>query len=340
MGSPTSLLNTVTLSEFTDLVEKQFVQTQQLVKPNAQQLFIYEDMADHTGNTRRYDEVDTETYASLKREGMDAAKTLVGVGYNKIMTAKRIAKEIDITWEMRRYNKYPEVTAKLTSLSSFCPQRTEIDLTHVFTFATSSSYVDMDGDTVDVSTGDGQSLINAAHTLKFSATTYSNRVSGDPAFSKSGLEAAEALTNTNILSNFGERRVMKFNKIITGDDPNTVNNVSELLRSTAAVAAPNSGVTNVYENKYQHVVLPYLATTATGVVDSTKKRWWFLGATGQSVMGWQAYFGQWEAPHLQLPAEGRNSEDAHNDNWTYGTRSAYGIVTLAGRGMIGSHPVS
>lgn len=340
MSGPTSLLNTITLPEFTDLLERNFVAVQNTVKPVAQQMFITDDMSEHTGNSRIYNEWDTQQYASIKLEGQNASKALAGVGYNKTLYAKRIAKEIDITWEMRRYTKYPEITGKMDSLTNYCPLRIDIDLTHRITFATVTSYVDMDGITVDVTGGDGLSVANAAHTLAFSPTTWSNLVPGAPAISRAGLEAAEILANTNILSNFGDKRVMDFNVIFSTDDPSTVNNIQELLRSTASPSAPNSGVENVYAAKYRHVVLKNLATTATGATDTTKRRWWGLAAVGQGVNGWQAYFGQFEIPHLITPAVGNNGEDVHNDNWTFGTRASYGIAVVSGRGFILSNPVS
>lgn len=336
MAAPVTLLNQVSLSEFTDLVEKEFKINQTMVKPAAQQLYITDDLAAHTGNTRRYDEVDTETYASLKREGADATKARVGVGYNITMTARRFAKEIDITWEMRRHNKAPEVVGQLTSLNHYCTQRQDLDLTHRFTFATATTYVDADGETVTITVGDGLALLSAVHTLRHSATTYRNRVAADPVFSQGALEAAELLTTTDILSNFGERRTMNFNTIITGNDPNTVRTVRQVLESTADIDAAHEGVVNVFKGKYKHVVLPNLATTALGANDATKRRWWFIAATGQSILGWQAYFGIWEQPNLKTPAPGNNGEDISNDNWTYGSRCEYGIAVLSGRGIIGS----
>jgi len=199
----------------------------------------------------------------------------------------------------------------------------------------------MDGETVVTSVGDALALVDTAHTLKFSASTYSNRVPGDPLFSRGALEGAELITTTNILSNFGERRVMNFNTIVTGDDPNTVNNVKQFLNSVSDVDQNNSGVTNVYKGKYRHVALPYLATTATGSPDSAKRRWWFLMATGMGTDGSQAYIGEWEAPHLKnAPVDGSNAENNSNDNWTYGTRCTYGIRACSGRGLIGSLPTS
>lgn len=329
-----SNLNTVSLSDFTDLVSKTFLKGPELVAEVARQLFIVENMDANTGDSRKYTEIDTETYASLKREGQDASIASVQQGYSVTMYAKRVAKEITITWEMRRYNKYPEVTGQLVSLASFVPQRMELDLTHRLTFALSTSYTDMDGATITTTVGDGLALVSASHTLRGTSTTFSNVITGNPVFSKGGLEVAESQANTQILSQFGERRVMNFNTIITSDDPNTVNTVKEYLNSTADVTGNNSGVVNVYKGKYKHVILPYLATTATGAYDSTKAKYWALAATGQGVMGWQAYLGIWEAANLKAPSAGNNGEDVHNDNWTYGTRGSYGIVTVSPRGLL------
>lgn len=335
-----TLLNTITFPEFVDLVRRNFSSVQQKVEPKAKQLFISESVPNGRGNTVRKQEVDTETYARRKREGEASKKASTGVGYYKDIEKKRIAMEIDITQEMRDENRYREVGSMITSLSHFCPQRIDLDLTHRLTFSDSTSYTNMDGETVDVTTGDGLSLINSAHTLRHSSSTYSNHVSGDPTFSRSALESAELLATTNILSNFGEKRVMNFNTIITGDDPTTVNNVREFLESTGSVADnKNEGVINVYEGKYRHVKLPNLATTATGANDSTKRQWWFLAATGQGLRGWQAYYLEWEAPNLKdapMDETGAN-HDYSRDIWTFGARAGYGIDALSGRGIIGSH---
>lgn len=339
---PTSLLNTVTLPEMTDLIRKQFVQVQMMVVPAAKPLFITDPIGKGQGNTKRYDEIDTQTFARRKRQGEATKKANVGVGYNVTMTKKRVALEIDITQEQRDENRYAEVGSLITSLTHFCPQRIEIDMTHIFTFCSATSYVDMDGETVDLTVGDGLALASAVHTLKFSSTTYSNLVSSAPVFSRGGIEAAEALAVTNILSNFGERRVINFNTIVTGDDPNTVNAVRQFLNSTADVDAVQAGVMNVYRGKYTHVVLPYLATTATGARDSTKERIWFLVSAGLGVNGWQAYFGLWEAPHLkdQSTDDRGANHDYSRDIWTFGTRAGYGIRAVSGRGLIASLPSS
>jgi hypothetical protein len=337
-----TLLHTTTFPELTDLIRKEFVKNQELVTPAAMQLFIKDTIPRGNGNTKRYDEIDTQTFGRGKRQAEAAKKASVGVGYNVTMTKKRIAMEIDITQEMRDENRYAEVGSLITNLTHFCPQRIELDLTHVLTFAGATSYVDMDGDTVTTTVGDGLALASTVHTLKYSSLTYSNRVAGDPIFSRGALEGAESLAVTNILSNFGERRVITFNTIVTGDDPNTVNAVKQFLNSTSDVDQNNSGVMNLYNNKYRHVVLPYLATTATGAHDSTKKRYWFLVAAGQGTNGWQAYYGEWEAPHMKDSPTNETgaNHDYSRDIWTFGVRAGYGIRAVTGRGFIASLPTS
>lgn len=336
MPGSTTLLNTVTLSEMTDLVEKEFKMQQEMIQPVAKQLFIMDAIAGNSGNTRRYDEIDTETYAATKPEGVDASLAQVGTGYYVTGTVKRIAKEVQITWEMRRFNKFPEVTGQLTSLTHFCPQRVELDLTHRITFGNASSYTDRDGNVVDTTVGDTNVLFYSLHALKYSTATYTNLVSGAPRFSQGGLEAAEALTVSDILSNFGERRVMHFNTIWSSDDPNTCREIKQVLQSTTDIDQNNPGVINVFQSKYRHLVLPMLATTATGARNASKAKWWGIGSFGMGINGWQAYFGEAEAPNLKSPSTGNNGEDFHNDNWSYGVRSAYLIAVLSGRGIIAS----
>lgn len=256
------------------------------------------------------------------------------------MTARTFSKEIDITLEMRNDNRYAEVGSYLTNLSEFCDNRQDLDLTHRFTFANSTSYTDLNGQTITTTVGDGLALSSTVHTLAFSSTTYSNNVTGNPAFSESSLESALLLGVTNIFSNFGEKRNINFNTIITGDDPGTVRTVRQLLRSTADIDAVQSGVTNVYNGKFNHVILPNLATTAAGAYDSTKRRFWFLASVGVGVRGWQAYLGMWIAPTLLTPNDSNAGMDIHNLNWTYSTYCRYGIATVSPKGLVTSLVVS
>lgn len=334
-----SFLNTITFPELTDLLTRKFESVGGLIVPIAKTLFLTDDVGAGEGEYKLIQEYDYDTYAKAKPQGVDAKRARFGIGYYVAIRMKRIGIESEITWEMRRLNKYQEVMAALTSLPHFCPQRVELDLTHRLTFCTSTSYTDLDGTSVDLTVGDGLALASTVHTLKFSTITYSNRISGDPLFSKGGLEAAELLTTTDILSNFGEKRVMDFNRIVTGNNPTVVNAVKQFLHSTSDNTQANSGVVNVSMNKYQHVILPQLNTTATGAIDSTKKNWWFLVAANAGLRGWQAWFMQWEGMEL-IPSSTGNGEDVHKDVWYFNVRQAYQIGVVSGRGLIASCPTS
>lgn len=332
-------LNTVTFPELTDLVTRNFYSVGGLIVPMAKQLFINETMGPNEGELKLLQEYDTSTYAKAKPQGVDAKKAAFGIGYLITIRAKRIGIESEITWEMRKYNKKTEVMAALQSLPYFCPQRVELDLTHRFTFASSTSYTDMDGNTVDLTVGDGLAMASTVHTLKFSTITYSNRITGDPLFSKGALEAAELLTTTDILSNFGEKRVMDFNTIVTGNNPTVVNAVKQFLRSISDNTQNNAGVINVNQDKYRHVILTQMATTATGAIDATKRNYWFLVAAGAGLRGWQSYFVEWEAMNL-TPSTTGNGTDVHKDIWYYNVRQSYNIGVVSGRGCICSLPTN
>lgn len=334
-----TFLNTVTFPELTDLVNRNFVSVGGLIVPTAKQLFLSDTAGAGEGEVKLLQEYDTTTYAKAKPQGVDAKKASFGIGYFITIRVKRIGIESEITFEMRRYNKKQEVMAAITSLPYFCPQRIELDLTHRLTFCTSTSYTDLDGNTVDLTVGDGLALASASHTLKFSTITYSNRVSGDPLFSKGALEAAELLTTTDVLSNFGEKRVMDFNTIVTGNNPTVVNAVKQFLHSISDNTQNNAGVVNVNQNKYRHVILPQLATTATGAIDATKRNWWALIAAGAGLRGWQAYFVEWEAMNM-IPSTAGNGQDVHKDIWYYNVRQSYNIGVVSGRGAIFSCPTN
>ena len=334
-----TFLNTITFPELTDLVDRYFVSVGGLIVPVAKSLYITEQMGANQGELKLLQEYDYSTYAKAKPQGVDAKKAAFGVGYSITIKVKRIGIESEITFEMRKFNKVTETMAVIQSLPHFCPQRVELDLTHRFTFASSTSYTDMDGNSVDLTVGDGLALASASHTLRFSSTTYSNRISGDPLFSKGALEAAELLTTTDILSNFAEKRTMNFNRIITGNNPTVVNAVKQFLRSTSDNTQNNAGVVNVNQDKYTHVILPQLATTATGAIDSTKKNYWFLAAIGAGLSGWQAYYVEWEAMNL-IPSTAGNGQDVHKDIWYFNVRQSYNVGVVSGRGLICSLPTN
>lgn len=335
---PVSLANEVSLSDLTDLVRRNWTVMKDTLERSAKNLFNEQWIGAGQGSSKRIEEFDGQTYAAFKPEGANSQKAFVGAGYSIDMNARTFSMEIDITLEMRNDNRYPQIGQLITDLSTFCENRQDLDLTHRLTFATSTSYTDMNGEVITISMGDGLSLANTAHTLAFSSTTYSNRVTGDPAFSQGSYELAMLLATTQTYNNFGEQRMLKFNTIVTGSDPETCRIVRQMLNSEADIDGVQAGIMNVYKNDKRHLVLPYYASLANGGYDSTKRRWWSICAVGMS--GWQAYVGDWISPTLKTPAPGNNGEDIHNYNWTYSAYCRYGIAVVSGKGFVASCPTS
>lgn len=322
-------LNSVTLSLFTRLAGVIFAKALELMGTPARSsgIFVVEDIPNNAGETRDWTEIDLELYADNKPQGNQAGRARVQLGFDKLVSVKRVAKDIGITYEMRNFNKYPEVVRRLTSLAQMPVNRLELDLSHRLGFGTATSYTDKNGTVVDITTGDALALWQTAHLLAGSATTYRNRLAGNPILSKGALEGMERLVTEETLNNFGEKVNLDFDILWTTDDPTTVNTALEYLNSVAAPDFANSGVSNVYKAKYKFVKLPLVPTTAAGLPDATKRRFWGISCSSMS----DAHLGIWEAPHLKSPSDLNAGEEFSTDDWNFGVRAGYGIGIVTGR---------
>lgn len=319
-------LNIAGLSDFVRNAEILFLKGLDSVPMAARNsgIFRIDNLADHKGNTKEYSEIDLEEYAEIKGEGDQASRARVQQGYSKVGTLYRISKDIGITYEMRHYNKYIDVVARLTNLGSMASKRMELDLSHRITFATATSYTSKEGNTIDVSVGDTLALASTAHTVRGSSTTFRNRLANNPVFSKGALEGMEQMIIENSINQFGEKVTIPYDIIWSTDDANTCNTIKEFLKSTASPDALNAGVVNVNQGKYKHVILPLVATTASGAVDSTKAKYWGLA----SSMNSQAFLGINEEPHMK-PTDG-NIEFSTED-LNMGCSAGYFIVIPGAR---------
>lgn len=322
-------LNTIALSDFVKLAGVIFVKGAMSVDQRAMTsgMFYTESIPQNTGNTREYSEIDLEEYASVKTQGGQAERAKVQQGYSKTMTAYRVAKDIGITYEMRTQNKYQEVVRRLTNLGSLAYNRRELDLTHRLTFGSATTYTNKEGDTIDISTGDALALFSTVKKVRGSSTTYRNILANNPQFSRGALEGMERLVVEETINQFAEKKSIPFDVLFTTDDPVTVNSVREFLRSTGSVdAGANSGVVNVFNAKYRHVILPLLATDKNGAVDTTKRKYWGLASTGYTT----AYINTWEEPHMKVPSALNAGEEFSTDDWNFGVRAGYGIAIVNG----------
>ena len=279
-----------------------------------------------TGNTREFSEIDLDEYASRKGESNQSSRARVQQGYSKTGTLYRISKDIGISYEMRSQGKYFEIKEKLTRLGKLAPNRIDLDLAHRIGFGTATTYTDQDGVVVDTTIGDTLALYSTAHTLRGSSTTFRNRLANNPQVSRGSLEAMEKMRVENSFNQFGQKMYITDDILWTTDDPNSVNTVKELLRSTSNPTQNNNGVVNAYQNKYKHVMLPRVATDKDGAPDSTKAKYWGLASSEYSTL----YLGMHEEPHMKAPpAEGSNAEEFSTDDWNFGVRAGYMVVTVS-----------
>lgn len=284
---------------------------------------LYEVIYNEQLNTE-HGSMDGFTFAHRKPEGDNYYKAAPSENYTKTLQKYRIGLEAEITWEMRKYDKYREINKALMSLGEATSQKMELDLTHRFTFGDSTSYVDMDGETISTVVGDGFQLFYSAHIVPDSSTTYRNRLANNPVFSRGGLEAAETLFAVQMIDAAGNKIVIKPDTIISTDDPNTCNTIAELLNSMGSPEGAHAGVDNVYKSKYKHIILPYLASTATGARDTTKEKMWMLACVAHT----DAICEVSEMPHLISPTPGANSEDFENDDWKFKSAAALAIEII------------
>jgi len=322
-------LNIATLADFVRNAEILFMKGLDAVPMAARNsgIFRIDDISDHKGNTKEYSEIDLEEYAKRKGEGDQAVRARVQQGYSKVGTLYRVALDIGITYEMRHYNKYVDVISRLTNLGMTAAKRMELDLSHRITFATATSYTDMDGVVVDISVGDTLALASTAHTVRGSSTTFRNRLANNPLFSRGSIEGMEQMIIENSINQFGEKVTIPYDIIWSTDDRNTCNTIAEYLKSTASPDALNAGVVNVYQGKYKHVVLPRVATTAAGQPDATKAKYWGLASSVNS----QAFLGINEEPHLKPTSENGANTEFSTEDFNMGATAGYFIVIPGAR---------
>lgn len=317
-------------TQFNDLVKNAKVQWREgfeRVPQVARQLY---DVRTVDVMTSEHSSIDGYTFARRKEQGQKYTYGSIKQGYTLNLSQTRIGIIDAVTWEMRKFDKYREIDKKMRKLGEATAQRIELDLTHQFTFGMSAAtYTNMDGETVSTKTGDGQNIFDTDHTITGDASvTQSNLIT--TAFGRTGLEAAE-LKFTTFVDNNGNKIVVNPDTIITTDDPALVNAVKEFLKSTQVPDLSDNAI-NVYQGKYKHIILPYLATSATGAYDSTKKDYWMLA----DLKNKDAILEVSEEPNFVAPSIGGNGEDFETDDWKFKSSACYAYGVLDYKWIVGS----
>ncbi len=321
-------LNKLTLSDFVSLVDIMWLDMVPNIDRSAYNSGIFKvvPIANNTGESRRFSEINREQYASRKTDGEQAERLKIQQGYTKDMTVYDVSKSVGVTHDMRRDNKYIEVLSALEDMVQLPFNTMELDLSMRISYAAATSYTDMDGNTIDTSCGDTYAWAYSAHTVKGSSATYRNILANNPRLSKGALQAMVRMAQENAIDQFGKKIVgIDYDILWTTDDPEDCDLVMEYLESTADLDSSNSGVKNVNRSRYRHVRLPRVALDSSGAVDTDKRHYWGLASAKYIT----AYIGIWEQPHVIPMYEIKDG----SGNWQTDVIAGYGIATVSGRGF-------
>lgn len=338
--NPNTLVSTMGMPAIQDLIKKSFTKSVYSDGGDVRKIF-HKDEGDWSSNTKRIKEVDRDRFAEQKTEGGLSAERGIAEGYHKDVVRKTVSIKRIVTGEAFKALQAHKLATYATQTGEDVVDKIELDMRNYLGFATgATSYTDNGGFTIDLTVGDGLSVFDTTHTLKYSTTTYSNILSGAPSFSENSLTSAEDFFNYNVMDNFGQRIEMKANTIITSKKAVMVNRVSRLLGSDApatieGTANANAGVKNTYRKRYQHLVVEF-DVDARNVTNSSLSFYWFLASLGgDEESSFQAYYVSWMSP-MVAPAE------VDQDRWIlkYIARACYGIAAVSGKGILVSKATS
>jgi len=283
-------------------------------------------IAQNTGDSRRMSEINIEQYARKKPEGDQAQRLRIQQGYTKDLLSYRVALDVGVTFEQRTQNKYPEVMSALTSMVELPFNSMELDLQMRIANATATSYSDMDGETVDTTTGDTYAWAYSGHLVRGTSDTYRNILANNPRLSSGALIAMRRMAVENAIDQFGQKIIgINYDILWTTDDEEDIKIAEEYLHSTGSPDYDNPAVKNVWAYRFRHVILPRVAMTALGVVSTSKRHYWGLCSSKYVT----AYLGIWEEPNV-IPMFKKMDG---SDNWETGVRAGFGICVVSGRGF-------
>ena len=257
--------------KLTDATRRSFKMAFKMVPEGGRAIFnaIMTNKKIETFNSASYDD-----FASVTNEGVNYAAFDPTDGDELSLTQAKITASLEVTKESRMYDQYGiESTLEgAAGLGTMCAKRIELDLQQIISQGTASSYVDKDGNTVSTLAADGVALFSSSHTVNGSSSTYDNLDS--TAFGQTGLEAQENLWR-GFLNQDGQIITRRPDTIFSTSKASLVNLIREYNKGMNHIEDANRGV-NVYQGKYDHVVLDYLDVTNVGARDTSKDDYWGL----------------------------------------------------------------
>ena len=272
----------ITLSDFPE-VHENVERTFQDALKHQTQIAVHPSIAKVSSTdmrTNTFHPIAGTTFARRRNEGDSMLFDSPVNGLDFTFTQQEIALGIQMTKQMRMFARdggARRLMQETTNQTHAATNRIELDVAHMYTFMFDTSYVNMDGETVSTVTNNGLASISTVQTITGGSATYNNRITDidgttvNPKFSRDALLGAVKSTH-GILDDNGLAIVGNFKTIVTTDDPEVVDQVRRVLNSRDIPGSADNDTNQFITGaSFNHVMVPLLDTTGTGLDDSTKK---------------------------------------------------------------------
>lgn len=294
--------------------------------------------------TEKVTEMDRQRFAATQKvQGQASAQAGIAEGYSKVIYRKTVSIERVLSGEAVLGLEDKGLASWAMETRSDIEDKILLDMRNFLAYAAGSSttYTDNGGFSIDVTTADGLTAFHAAHTLKYSSSTYSNIVTGAPALSEVALDTASDFFSYNRLDNYGKPLANPGKlTIVTSNKAVMKNRVARIVTSMSPEAIEgqanaNANVKNVNNGRYEHISIDF-DQDANGNWDSTKSFYWFLAALQSAEADrLQWYYVRWMSP-MAAPTVTKESE------WIISNvaRAMYGIGAASAKGACVSKATS
>jgi len=244
-----------------------------------QQLFNIKSVTDRTSE---YSDMGTGDTARRRDDGDDAWKGTLKQGYTTNFTQQEIALQVDVTKQLRMFDKTDEIMKRMRRMGKNSERRMEMDAAAYLSYAWSSSFTNIDGETVATTSPDGNTLIYTDHTANGSSEVYSNEISTTHTpIDDDVLEALMEKFNNFIDESDGRNIPVDPTHIITGRHAPTVYQVMRLINPVDDKRAFTSNNDRSGYSHLQHLIVPFMdLNMSTEARDADKARYCFLAALG------------------------------------------------------------
>ncbi len=272
----------ISSAQFNDLVKNALVQWREGREefPSVRSQYVITKSVSEA--TSEHSEMSQLPTAKRRHEGGKALQGNFKQGYSKNFKQSEIGLQVDITKQMKMFDKYGLIYSRMRNAGKSTERRVELDLASLLSYAFTSSYTNIDGETVATTNPAGNPLIYLTQSCNGSSSTYSNQLATtNSAFDQTILEKLEELFNGFLDESDGRLLPVVPDSIITGRHAPTKHSVRRVLESEFYTENANNTKNTV--NNYQHVVVPFIDLNCqTEARDSNKYKFCFVAALNSS----------------------------------------------------------